>query len=65
MHNLYLVQTGNKLPLKEFSRNVISQLLEQYGTLTAKRHGRQSTSNFDKLLAVNYMERHAPAHVPQ
>lgn len=65
-YNMYLVKTGNNgLTLKVFIRNIIRQILEKHGTLTAARPGRQSLERFDRLAAVNFMERHSPANVPQ
>ena len=64
-YNKYLVKTGNvSLKLKDFIQELIQQIIEKHGSLTAVRRGRRSTGHIDRLAAINFMERHFPDHVP-
>ena len=55
-YNLYLIKTGNNaLSLKHFIRNIITQVLERHGTLTAVRPGRRSGDHIDRLSATNFI----------
>ena len=61
---MYLVNTGTPgVSLKNFSRNVITQLLERYGMLISRRPGR-SAKDIDRLAAVNFCDRHFLQHIP-
>ena len=63
-YNTYVKKTGKKSSLWLFSKKVITQLLEKYGTLTVKRKGRQSMGHFDRLAAVGFSERHFADQLP-
>ena len=63
-YNMYIENTGKKSSLRLFSRNVVTQLLQKYGTLTSLRPGKQSTGQIDRLSAVTFSERHYISFLP-
>lgn len=57
-HNIYQVKTGNiDLPLKEFIRSIIRQILSKHGILIPVRQGRRSRELLGRLTASNFVER--------
>lgn len=55
---------NNGVPLKNFIRNIIRQILSKHGTLTATRPGRRSGELIDRLAASAFVDRHFLDNVP-
>lgn len=63
-YNMYLVKTGKRPKLREFSYNVVYQLLEKYGTVAPIARGRRQTVGPDRLLGKDYITRHHLEYLP-
>lgn len=63
---LYMTQVGERLQpsLRQFSRTVITQLLERFGQVTAQAPRRHSDALPDRLEARDFMDRHYIESLP-
>lgn len=65
-YNLFLLKTGNRIPLRKFCNGLVHQMLAKYGTPTSVLHGcaLSQLDLPDRLLQRVYTARHHPIIIP-